>query len=434
VVAGAESDTGKETTPQTEVQVEAPPNATAHDFLRRARALQREGRCEAALSLARRALFLKPDSPAIRALVGRLAQKAAFSKIKEAQKALARKDREKARTLLVRSYEIRPSSRAASLMKKLGYYRYRGRWRTNDEIGRFEEEERRRESEIKKRLRLGEEFRVLRTDHFRFLTDLPRKREWDKWLNPNMKILESLFRAYREIFPGMTDPRAGEEGLNVIFFKDENGYRNYLAANNIRFGFRTVGFYSSGRGASFFYRDANRPTDRRVLLHEVPHQLNDQALHGATVTWINEGIAQYFEVAIIKNDYRLTVGRLHPSCFSELRTGGLNEGNYVPAEKLFRARSVDSLAGQGYSVHQVYSEMWGWAYFFLHSTEKRRLALLDAIRKEQEVRSGAGGWAGPLADLYITTLREHGMEPSALDGPFKKFIRSFSWSGKRIRK
>ena len=59
-------------------------------------------------------------------------------------------------------------------------------------------------------------------------------------------------------------------------------------------------------------------------------------LHSAKVIWINEGLAQYFEAAIVKNDFTLKVGRPNLGSFTKLRLKGLGT-EYVPAERVFAA-------------------------------------------------------------------------------------------------
>ena len=66
--------------------------------------------------------------------------------------------------------------------------------------------------------------------------------------------------------------------------------------------------------------------------------------HGAYPPWISEGVATYFETAVVQKDHSQLIGRIHLSRLVLLRATGMRDGNYIPAQRLFRVRSMSESA------------------------------------------------------------------------------------------
>ena len=413
----------------------------------KAKKLDKEKKYRSALEAIQQVHSVLPEEPTVKRMVVRLARKLAGRRADEAEAIFKKKEpkkneKKKAIHRLRQCFELEPLlgrrakalKRAASLFKKQSYRHYRGAWRTEKQIKSFDVKDRKRENQFYERLNLDASFRIVRTEHFRIFTNMPKGREWDKWLAPVLRVIESYFEKYQWVFMGEVDLDDVDRGITVVFFKNEEDYREYLNRNNIAFSFQTAGFYSPDKKSCFFYRHPNHGSIWSTMLHELTHELNDQILHSASVSWINEGLAEYFASAIVNKDYTLTVGRPNHYRLSYLRSQGLGE-QYIPAERLFKARSVDEAKlFPEQSIRHVYSFAWGWAYFLLHNELKHRRLLFDAIGKEREFWQKKRWEQGKTPqDVYKEVFEEYGFSIADIDGTFIDFIRNVTMTARKRR-
>jgi hypothetical protein len=415
-----------------ETSVPESPARSAPDFLRQARSLEKGGRTEDALEACEEASFLAPEDEGIAREVRRLSAAAASRRIKAAREEIRAGRESPAFALLTESWRLSATSEAASLLKKLGYQQHAGAFRKREEIERWERRERELEAEAREKLNLGErEFRALRSDHFRLFTNMPAGRDWDRWLAPVLKVLDSLFVKYQTVFRSVIGRSEIGSALVVVFFRDGESYQQYLQANRIGMPFATAGFYNPARQASFFFRESGHGTVWPVLLHEITHQLNEQVLHAANwLPWINEGTAQYFEAGVVGPDFSVTIGRPLHENLTYLRVERVLEGDrYLPAEKIFNACAVADPSLGERPVRQIYAQMWGWAYFLLHNRESHRRILLECLKRERQNRE-----SNEIVDprqVYQETFAARGMPLAELDQAYKEFLRSVPLTEKR---
>ncbi len=400
-----------------------PPAQDAEDALRRSERLLSKD-IDGALYYAREAVLLAPEHPQAAVQWQKVAAKAAKAKFEAAKKALKSGEKEKAVELLLESFALFELPEVASELRRLKYVQHLGSWYPKEAIPGLERAENENEQQIRARLEIASrEFRKLRTSHFRVFTNMPEGGEWDAWLGPVLIVLESHYQKFSWIFVGETDRAAAEKGFTVVFFRDHAAYNDYLARKRIGFSFPTAGFYSHELESAFFFRDPNYGTLWPVLLHEVTHQLCREYLHAATrVTWVSEGVAQYFQAARVEKDYTITVGCPLGKALLDLRGGYcLDEARYVPAEAIFRATAVDDPRLRC-SVRQAYAQMWAWVYFFLHQSTAHRQTFLACLREERDAIARSD-WTDPHI-LYIETLAKHGFRLGPeLDEAYKAFVR-----------
>ncbi len=419
-----------ESTPAEGVKEIEQPDLTGAELFRRGRELAKNGEHAQALDYLQRVLNLYPDDAQAQQEWARVAKKIADDKVALALQAVKAEDTRAAHALLVEAYELLPQRETAALLNKLGYFRHCAQWLTRKEAEIFDREDVAAAERCRAPLRLGNEYRALRSHHFRVYTDLPAEAQWNKWLDPQLQCMEALFNRYARVFVGLLDEKVGRQALNVVFFKDEAAYQMYRRINGIASSFRTAGYYDGGCRASFFYRDGERPMDKRVLLHEVTHHLNHLALNSASISWVNEGLAQYFEAGRMEKNGTLTVGFVDADAFGEIRSRGLKDGFFIPPATLFHALAPDDKRLARYDVRSVYAQMWAWTYFFLHCSERHRRALLECLREDQR-QHRTGTWSSDPASLYVKTLEARHMPLDALEKDYRKFMTGIDWSGKK---
>ncbi len=426
---GASREPGESTAGEGVKEIEQP-ELTGAELFRRGRELAKNGEHAQALDFLQRVLNLYPDNVQAQQEWARIAKKIADDKVALAIQAIAADDTRAAHALLVEAYELLPRRETAARLNKLGFFLHRATWLTKKEAEIFDNEDVAEAERCREPLNLGKEYRVVRGDHFRVYTDLPAETQWNKWLDPHLQCMEALFSRYARVFVGLLDEKIGRQALNIVFFKDGPTYQQYRGVNGIDNAFRTAGFYDGGLRASFFYRDGDRPMDKTVLLHEVTHHLNHLALNSASISWVNEGLAQYFEAGRMEKNGTLTVGFILADAFGEIRTRGLKKGYYIPPQTLFYACAPDDRRLAGYNVHSVYAQMWGWTYFFLHCSERHRRALLECLREDQR-QNRTGAWSADPASRYVKTLEARKMPLDALEKDYRKFMTGMDWSGKK---
>ncbi len=396
------------------------------DLYREGRALYKDKEFEDALDVFGRARFLKPDDRSIRRAHEDAKRKVALSRIEHAREFLAEGDKGNAAICLASSYRIHPTKKAASTLVKLGYRKYLGRWLSRAEIVAFRENEQSHEKASRDRLNLGPEYRVLRTTHFRVFTNLPSTRAWNSWMARSLNVMESTRSEFSGVLEVEVSDERPEPTLDVVFFRNEDSYKIYLSENELGFSIKTAGFYGVRQRASFFYRTPSYAILRSALIHELTHQLCDETLIAACPPWVREGLAQYFEAALVDQHNGWIVGRPHHRRLSYLKLKGLKDGNYIPAEVLFKARTIDEPAAGRGDLSQVYAQAWGWVYYFLHSSVDNRLVFLDYLAKEKK----PGGAKGTNKGAYLNVLKSHGIALKSLDSRFKSFFARLPVSGK----
>lgn len=396
---------------------------SVRELVKKAKEEEKAGDLYAALETYREAHFLLPEDARLRAMVEQTIRKLSRVTFDEGEDLLEKGKEKDAAFKFKRSWAMAESRQARNALEKLGYSFYRGRWRTEAESRKFDAEDARLEVERKQRIGLATEFRAVRTDWFRVYTNMPEGAEWDEWLAPVLRVLESHFDQYRWTFQGDISLRNARQGLDVVFFKSIDEYSSWVAQKKLGFTFQTAGYYDPELEASFFYRDSGYGGLWRVLIHELTHQFNHEVLGAAFASWINEGLAVYFETATVGKDYKLTTSWIHHEYLSVLKSRGTLDGNYVALEQLMAARGIDDTKATGnIPVRQAYAHAWGWAYFLLHGGGKLRAMFREGVRREQKYWE-EGAWEGSPGDVWTKLFRERGYDLSDLDEAYRKFYR-----------
>ena len=163
-----------------------------------------------------------------------------------------------------------------------------------------------------------------------------------------------------------------DEPIHIYLFADETSYYDFL---NLRF----PGF--PARRAIFVETDV----ELSVYAHwgdHVAEDLRHEVAHGylhATVPnlplWLDEGLAEYFEVGRGRGG----VNRPHV----DLLVSQANLANWQP--DLARLERLTSAAEM---TQQDYAEAWAWVHFLLESEDGKKNLLLDYLA---DLRQGAAG-------------------------------------------
>lgn len=165
---------------------------------------------------------------------------------------------------------------------------------------------------------------------------------------------------------GVPAPR---EQVDVVLFADEARYRHWLQANFPKLAFRRAMFVKlGGRGTVYAYRNAELAVDLR---HECTHGLLHASLSMVPL-WLDEGLAEYFEVPPRDR----AAGHEHlRSLSSNFRWGGT-----PPLEKLENKRDLSELSATDYR------DAWAWVHYLLHGPPVAREVLVAYLA---DIHAGA---------------------------------------------
>ncbi len=200
----------------------------------------------------------------------------------------------------------------------------------------------------------------LRSGHFEIHSDLAEL-DKDTLLAHLSGVIDDVDRLLEVSMPS--------EPVHVVLFGTEAEYerymQNYFPAVPKR---RAIFMQDRGPGMLFAYWHNDLATDLR---HEVVHALLNDAT-GTVPMWLDEGIAEYFEVA---PDERFGgSGHLRPTV-ARVRLG------FVPP-----LASLESLESVGDFSAAHYRDSWAWVHYMMHRRLSTRLLL---VRYLAERRSGA---------------------------------------------
>jgi hypothetical protein len=184
---------------------------------------------------------------------------------------------------------------------------------------------------------------------------------------------DDLVRALREerndVYTTLGLP-SSEEKITVHLFRDADTYHEHLARKFPMVPNRRAFFVEIDSRLHVYAQWSPRMAED--LRHEVAHGY----LHASVPSiplWIDEGLAEYFEVP----EYQAGFNPPHLMLLADL----IEVNGWKPDLK-----KLEALRSAGEMQQEHYAEAWAWVYFLMHSTPERRALLTE----------------------YLLDLREHG--------------------------
>lgn len=196
---------------------------------------------------------------------------------------------------------------------------------------------------------------------------------------------------------------ATDEPIEVYLFRDADRYREYLARNFPGVPSRRAFFLESDTRLAVYAHWSDRVAED--LRHEVAHGYLHAVLPNLPL-WIDEGLAEYFEVP------RGLAGLNQPHI--ELLADSIEHDDWKPNLRRLEAFSESSQMGQ-----REYAESWAWVYFMLNSPPERRALLVDYLA-ELRAKGSSKALSARLAALdaapegpltqYVCTLQRNAVK------------------------
>jgi tetratricopeptide (TPR) repeat protein len=187
----------------------------------------------------------------------------------------------------------------------------------------------------------------------------------------------------------------------VFLFSGAATYHAYASSALSADRQHTAGLFSRDRQVLLVWNTPSSDTLFATLRHEVLHQYLDARI-GAVPTWLNEGLAEYYEIATAERGLP-ALGEPHPAHVPRLRALAA-----VPDLRALIRSTPEAFHASG---ERSYPLAWGLVHFLQHSTldRRRRFESLWA-----ELEAGADGttaldraFAGVDWDAWNRAFREH---------------------------
>lgn len=182
------------------------------------------------------------------------------------------------------------------------------------------------------------------------------------------RLLNDLRLLRTDVFTLINQPMS-DEPIHVYLFEGEERFREFLDEHYPDLPRRRAFFLESDHRLAVYAQWSDRVAED--LRHEVTHGYLHSAVHELPL-WLDEGIAEYFEVP--RGDNGLNRPHVH-MLLSRL------QGGWKPD-----LRRLEQLSSAGAMAQEDYAESWAWAYWLLESGPEHRQWLQDYIamhRSEQ---------------------------------------------------
>jgi Protein of unknown function (DUF1570) len=203
----------------------------------------------------------------------------------------------------------------------------------------------------------------------------------------------------REYVSSTLGMQTTNEPIEIYLFRDKERYSEYLLRNFPNVPSRRAFFLETDTRLTVYAHWSDRVGED--LRHETAHGYLHAAIPNLPL-WIDEGLAEYFEVP------RGYAGLNQPHV--DLLSDSIERDHWKPNLKRLESLTESSQMGQ-----REYAEAWSWVYFLLNSPPERREILTGYLAELRTKGSAASISArmgaiqvqpeGPLVK-YIATLKK----------------------------
>lgn len=224
----------------------------------------------------------------------------------------------------------------------------------------------------------AQELKQFRSKSYLIHTNLTRDevREYGKHMDTVFDQYEDRFRDFH--------PR-GNSQMPLYLLRTEDEYLHFMRTQDID-AKNTGGmffFSPDSQGLATWTQGRSRSQTFQVLQHEGFHQFAFNHLGRELPTWINEGLAQYFEDAIIVGN-KMTTGLANERRVAQVRHA-LETDTGIDFETLVEIGSeewADTLRTKPYRASLLYAQSWSIVFYLIHGEgEKYQPAFARYLQK-----------------------------------------------------
>jgi Protein of unknown function (DUF1570) len=186
------------------------------------------------------------------------------------------------------------------------------------------------------------------------------------------KHMDTVYAQYEERFREFHTRSKAQMPLYLL--RTEDQYQRFMTSQNID-ATNTGGmffFSPTSQGLATWTQGRSRSQAFQVLQHEGFHQFAFNRLGRELPTWINEGLAQYFEDAIIVGDH-MTTGLANARRVEQVRRA-LESRTAIDFAWLVGISAdqwSDTLRGEPDRAALMYAQSWSVVFFLIHGENDR---------------------------------------------------------------
>jgi hypothetical protein len=181
-------------------------------------------------------------------------------------------------------------------------------------------------------------------------------------LSPDHRLVRELVDERDYIGSTLGLPSTNEP-IEVYLFRDADRYREYLFRTFPTVPTRRAFFMETDTQLAVYAHWSDRVAED--LRHEVAHGYLHAVMPGLPL-WVDEGLAEYFEVPRGLNG----LNQFHVDLLSDMA----EHTGWRPDLK-----RLETLTDAAQLQQRDYAESWSWVYFMLHSPPERRAILTDYL-------------------------------------------------------
>jgi hypothetical protein len=207
----------------------------------------------------------------------------------------------------------------------------------------------------------------------------------DFYLPQSHRILDDLVDLRYEIAENL-EISLDDRPIEVFLFRDEKKFRQFVQ-RHVKLPDRRAFFVKKNQRLMIFSFWGGRAEED--LRHEVTHGYLHSSFD-ALPLWIDEGIAEYFEI----NYREHRINRPHVNLLADAYRKGTWRPDLKPLEQFNNNASLNQLE---------YAESWLWIHFLLEYNDQTRKLLITELQRIQHAPSAA---AQPFSQVIDRQLPE----------------------------
>lgn len=220
---------------------------------------------------------------------------------------------------------------------------------------------------------------VYRSKHYRIYTNLSQRETV-----PYGRHMDALFEQYDKRFRSLGDQRI--QRMPLYLFETDQQYDRFLQEHDIDASHSGGMFFVTHKlqGLATWVDSRSQRKTFEVLQHEGFHQFAWHAIGPSLPVWLNEGLAQYFEHAVIDEEGRMTLGLTSRSRIERVKAA-IQRNDTLPISQLMHVSSeqwASVLREKPDRANLLYAQSWSLAYFLIHGDHgEHQPKLLDYLKR-----------------------------------------------------
>eukprot|EP00752_Nemacystus_decipiens_P016716 g14954.t1 len=204
---------------------------------------------------------------------------------------------------------------------------------------------------------------VYRSKHYRIYTNLSQRETV-----PYGRHMDALFEQYDKRFRSLGDQPI--QRMPLYLFETEQQYDRFLQEHHIDASHSGGMFFVTHQlqGLATWTDSRSRRKTLEVLQHEGFHQFAWHAFGASLPVWLNEGLAQYFENAVLDEDGGMSLGMTSRPRIERVKTA-IKQGDTLAIDTLMRISTrqwAEVLRRSPDRANLLYAQSWSLTYFLIH--------------------------------------------------------------------